>query len=77
LQICEIQKRQTSEWTVKYDPYYKAPYAYNKELWVGYDNVKSISCKVSILNLTVFVFEVFTHFIQSKSLLLIKMKMTK
>jgi hypothetical protein len=70
LQICQIQKNQTSEWTVKYDPYYKAPYAFNKTIWVRYDNVKSISCKVSVLNLTIFVFEVLTHFIESKSLLL-------
>ncbi len=69
LQICELQKSQSSEWTVKYDSYYKTPYAYNKSIWVGYDNLKSISCKVSLFNLTVFVFQVFIHFIQSKSLI--------
>ena len=47
--ICQIQKNQSSDWTKVYDPYYKAPYAYNKTIWVAYDDVKSLSCKVSTL----------------------------
>jgi len=48
-EICEIMKNQSTTWTMRYDDYYKAPYAYNNTIWVGYDDVKSIACKVSFL----------------------------
>lgn len=49
IELCQMFKNQTAAnpWTIHYDEYYNAPYAYNKEIWVGYDDLKSISCKVS------------------------------
>ena len=44
LQICE--KMMKEKWTVVRDAYYKAPYAYFGDQWVGYDDVQSIAIKV-------------------------------
>jgi hypothetical protein len=41
-----MEKANPTEWHNTYDPYYRAPYAYNDKIWVGYDNQESLSCKV-------------------------------
>jgi len=48
-EFCEIYKNRASDWTIKYDEYYRAPYAYNKSIWIGYDDIKSVACKVTYL----------------------------
>jgi chitinase len=48
-EFCEMYKNHTADWTIVYDGYYKAPYAYNKTLFLGFENVRSIACKVSYL----------------------------
>jgi len=48
-EFCEIYKNHSSEWTIEYDPHYRAPFAYNKTIWIGFDDVKSIACKTSYL----------------------------
>lgn len=47
-ELCQMFKNEKADnkWTKHYDEYYNAPYAYNNEIWVGYDDVQSISCKV-------------------------------
>lgn len=44
-EICERQLAQPGQWTVKEDPYYRSPYAYNGRLWIGYDTPESIAIK--------------------------------
>lgn len=43
IQICS-----DNSWTEVFDDEIKAPYAYNGDQWVGYDNVKSIGIKVRL-----------------------------
>jgi len=42
-EICENMK--TTPWTIVWDDIYQAPYAYNGDQWVGYDNPESIEIK--------------------------------
>lgn len=44
-EICERQRAEPGQWTVREDPYYQSPYAFNGRLWVGYDNPESIARK--------------------------------
>ena len=41
-----MEQKNPGDWVNSYDPYYNAPYAHNKEIWVGFDNIDSLSCKV-------------------------------
>uniref|UniRef100_A0A0P5TL21 chitinase n=1 Tax=Daphnia magna TaxID=35525 RepID=A0A0P5TL21_9CRUS len=43
-EICEKFKADPS-WTVVRDPYYKAPYAYKSNQWIGYDDQQSLRLK--------------------------------
>lgn len=51
IELCQLfeKEKSTNPWEIKYDEYYNAPYAHNRDIWVGYDDLKSISCKVSII----------------------------
>lgn len=46
-QICTAQKE--GGWTVVRDPCYQAPYAYKNNLWIGYDDVESLTVKVGLV----------------------------
>jgi len=48
-EICQMEQKNPGDWVNLYDPYYNAPYAYNKEIWVGFDNIDSLSCKLAFL----------------------------
>jgi chitinase len=48
-ELCMLEKAHPGEWTNKYDPYYRAPYAYNDKIWIGFDNEESLSCKIAFL----------------------------
>lgn len=48
IELCQLFKKE--HWDITYDEYYNAPYAHNDKIWVGYDDVKSISCKVDNFN---------------------------
>ena len=47
-ELCQMMKNTSQHWETHYDEYYEAPYAFNGEIWVGYDDLKSISCKVHL-----------------------------
>lgn len=47
-EICVDQSK--GGWTVVVDPYYKAPYAYKSNQWVGYDDLDSIAEKCKLAN---------------------------
>ncbi|CAG2113649.1 unnamed protein product [Medioppia subpectinata] len=46
-EICTMNK--ASDWHEEEDYYYKAPYAYTNEFFVGFDNERSIQCKVAYM----------------------------
>ena len=46
IELCQLFQKE--EWHIQYDEYYNAPYGYNDKIWVGYDDLASISCKVSV-----------------------------
>ncbi|KAH9388348.1 Cht9p [Tyrophagus putrescentiae] len=48
-ELCQMFRNASQTWITHYDEYYEAPYAYNGQLWVGYDDLKSLSCKLAFL----------------------------
>lgn len=44
-EICSNFKSHGNQWTKVWDKDYQAPYAYNDRLWVGFDDLESISIK--------------------------------
>ena len=48
-EVCERFRSDGNAWTVIRDEYVDAPYAYNGNLWIGYDDVQSITAKVRSL----------------------------
>ncbi|PNF13876.1 Endochitinase [Cryptotermes secundus] len=48
-QICRALQEQNSEWTEKWDDFGKCPYAYKGNLWVGYENTRSIQIKMDFI----------------------------
>ncbi|KAH9419275.1 Cht3p [Dermatophagoides pteronyssinus] len=47
IELCQLFQKE--EWHIQYDEYYNAPYGYNDKIWVGYDDLASISCKLAFL----------------------------
>ncbi|KDR23755.1 endochitinase-like [Zootermopsis nevadensis] len=48
-QICQALQEKNSQWTEKWDDFGKCPYAYKGNLWVGYENSKSITIKMDFI----------------------------
>jgi chitinase len=46
-EVCEQFLADPEGWTVVRNEYYKAPYAYNGRNWIGYDDMESLTKKVS------------------------------
>ncbi|CAG2164989.1 unnamed protein product, partial [Oppiella nova] len=47
--ICNLENEHKEDWKITFDYYYKAPYGYTKEIFVGYDNIDSLQCKAAFL----------------------------
>ena len=47
-EYCQMFKADPASWHIHYDEFYEAPYAYNGSLWIGFDDLKSLSCKVGV-----------------------------
>ncbi|CAG2182274.1 unnamed protein product, partial [Oppiella nova] len=45
-EMCQMIIENPSQWGHSYDKDYRAPYSWTKDIFVGYDNVDSIQCKV-------------------------------
>lgn len=46
LQICELQN--VGGWTVVWEESQKVPYMYKDDIWVSYDDVRSVKAKVGM-----------------------------
>lgn len=55
-ELCQMMQNDSQIWTTHYDQYFEAPYAYNGDIWIGYEDLKSISCKVMIITFILFIF---------------------
>ncbi|XP_054156738.1 chitinase-3-like protein 1 [Oppia nitens] len=48
-EICKLSLDYPSQWHMHFDWDYEAPYTYNDKIFVGYDDIYSIECKITYL----------------------------